>query len=131
MKKSVFFLLLLLPVLLLSQKQDFKNIKIDKDSFENIKVIPVHSDEQTSVFVIFVKKEVPLHKHEFHTEMVEILEGKGIMKLGDVTFKIKKGDFFIIPAGTPHSARNTGKKPLKALSIQAPKFDGTDRILLN
>lgn len=131
MKNSIIFLLLLFPVLLLSQKQDFKHIKVDKDSFENIKVIPIHSDEQTSVFVIFVKKEVPLHKHEFHTEMVEILDGKGIMTLGDATFKIKKGDFFIIPAGTPHSARSTGKKPLKALSIQSPEFDGKDRILLN
>ena len=131
MKKYTFLLALLIPAFLIAQKKDLKNIKVDKDSFENIKVIPLHSDEQVSVFIVFVKKEVALHKHVHHTEMVSILDGKGIMTLGDETFKIKKGDFFVIPKGIPHSVRTTGRKPLKAISTQAPKFEGKDRIFLN
>ena len=131
MKKSIFTLIFLTPVFLYAQKIDFKNIKVHKDSFENIKVIPLHSDELISAFVVFVKKEVLLHKHAYHTELVRVLEGKGTMTLGDQIFKIKKGDFFIIPTGTPHSVLTTSKKPLKALSIQAPKFEGKDRIFLN
>jgi mannose-6-phosphate isomerase-like protein (cupin superfamily) len=53
------------------------------------------------------------------------------MTLGEDTFKIKKGDFFIIPQGMPHSVKTTSKKPLKAISIQAPKFEGKDRVFLN
>ncbi len=131
MKKYTFLLALFIPAFLIAQKQDLKSIKIDKDSLENIKVFPLHSDEQVSVFIVFAKNEVALHKHEHHTEIVKILEGKGIMTLGNETFKIKKGDFFIIPQGTPHSVQTTSKKPLKAISIQAPKFEGKDRIFLN
>jgi mannose-6-phosphate isomerase-like protein (cupin superfamily) len=129
--KKIVFCLFIFPITLLAQKQDLKNIKVHKDSFENVKVVSLHSDEQTSAFVVFVKKEVALHKHEHHTEIVSVLEGKGIMTLGDETFEIKKGDFFIIPKGMPHSVQTTSKKPLKALSIQAPKFEGKDRIFLN
>lgn len=129
--KKIVFCLLFLPFSLFAQKQDLKNIKVHKDSFENIKVVPIHSDEQTSAFVVFVKKEVLLHKHADHTEIVRVLDGKGTMTLGDETYNIKKGDFFIIPKGMPHSVQTTSKKPLKALSIQAPKFEGKDRIFLN
>ena len=131
MKKYFLLSFLAFPFFLIGQKQDLQHIKIHKDSFENIKVIPIHSDDRSSVFIVFVKNEVKLHKHAHHTEIVRVLEGKGKMTLGDDTFKIKKGDFFIIPKGTPHSVKTTSKKPLKALSIQAPKFEGKDRIFLN
>ena len=131
MKKRFLLFLLLFPFILKAQKLDLKEIKAHKDSFENIKIIPLHSDDRTSAFVVFVKKEVALHKHAHHTEIVRVLEGKGVMTLGEQTLKIKKGDFFIIPQGTAHSVQTTSKKPLKALSIQAPKFEGKDRIFLN
>lgn len=131
MKILSFLLVFFSPLFLFAQKLDLKNIKVHKDSFENIKVIPLHLDDQTSAFVIFLKNEVALHKHAHHTEIVQVLEGKGIMTLGDKTFEIKKGDLFIIPKEMPHSVRTTSKKPLKALSIQAPKFEGKDRIFLN
>ncbi len=130
MKKYIFLLLLFYPILLKAQKQDLKSIKVHKDSFENVKVVPLHSDDRTSAFVVFVKKGVPLHKHVHHTEIVRVLGGKGVMTLGDETYKIKKGDFFIIPMGMPHSVQTTSRKPLKALSIQAPKFEGKDRVFI-
>ena len=46
----------------------------------------------------------------------------------DKSFKIKKGDLVFIPKNTIHSVITTSKQPLKVVSIQAPLFDGTDRI---
>jgi quercetin dioxygenase-like cupin family protein len=80
--------------------------------------------------VIFIKKEVKKHKHQFHTEHVYILEGEGEMLLGEKKLKVKKGDILFIPKNTIHSLKVTSKEPVKVLSIQSPYFDGKDRILI-
>lgn len=99
-------------------------------NYENIYVRPLFHDSLASGFVIFIKKEVKLHKHAHHTEQVVILDGEGIMKLGDKTIQVKKGDVISIPANTSHSLIVTSKTPVKVLSTQSPYFDGKDRIMI-
>jgi mannose-6-phosphate isomerase-like protein (cupin superfamily) len=61
-----------------------------------------------------------------------VIQGKAIMKLGNDTLVIKKGDQVTIPMNTIHEViRVISKKPLKVYSIQSPKFDGTDRFYIN
>ncbi len=97
---------------------------------ENVYSRPLYSDSLCSSFVIFIKKEVKLHKHLYHTEHVTVLEGEATMILGEKVFTVKKGDFIFIPKNTPHKVVTTSKVPLKVISMQAPYFDGTDRVLL-
>lgn len=99
-------------------------------AYENIYLRPLGSDSLGSGFVIFIKKEVKPHKHVTHTEQVLILEGEGEMTVGEKKFKIKKGDYIFIPKNTPHSLMVTSKNPVKVLSIQAPNFDGKDRVMV-
>jgi mannose-6-phosphate isomerase-like protein (cupin superfamily) len=99
-------------------------------NLENIYARVLYTDSLSSSFVIFIKKEVKLHKHQHHTEHVMVLEGEATMTLGDKVFKIKKGDVVFIPKNTPHSVVTTSAVPLKVISLQAPNFDGSDRILL-
>lgn len=99
-------------------------------SYENIHVVPIASDSLVSSFVIFVKKEVKAHKHVTHSENVYILEGEGMMTLGDKKFKVKKGDMVVIPKNTVHSLKVTSSKPAKVLSVQSPVFDGKDRVFV-
>ncbi len=98
---------------------------------ENIHVTKIASDKNASDFVIFVKKQVPLHKHVSHSESIFVLEGTGIFQLGAKTLAIGPGDYVKVPAGTAHSLRVTSAIPLKALSIQAPEFFGKDRVSVN
>lgn len=98
--------------------------------YDNIHVVKLHSDPLVSSFVIWVKKEVKLHKHADHSEHVLILEGAGSMTLGDEELTLKEGLMIYIPKGTHHSVQVTSKEPLKVLSIQAPEFTGKDRIML-
>lgn len=98
--------------------------------YDNIYTRQVDSDSLCSTFVIFIKKQVKLHKHAAHTETVIILEGEGEMILGDKKFKVKKYDIIFIPKGTPHSLTVTSSAPVKVLSIQTPYFDGKDRIFI-
>lgn len=97
--------------------------------YENVYSRTLYSDtNNVSSFVIFIKKEVKAHKHLTHAEHVIVLEGKAEMTLNDKTFLIKKGDVIFIPKNSYHSVKTTSKIPLKALSIQAPYFDGKDRV---
>ena len=129
MKSILTFLLLLTyGISSFGQIQSPENIQPDSTTFKNVYVKSIHSSNDASVFVIWIKKEVPNHRHDAHTEVVFVLEGKGKMQLGGNTSKIKKGDIIVIPQGSPHSVIATSKKPLKVLSVQSPNFDGSDRI---
>jgi mannose-6-phosphate isomerase-like protein (cupin superfamily) len=88
------------------------------------------SDNLASSFVIVIKKEVKAHKHATHSEHVLVLEGEGLMRLGENSFNIKKGDLVFIPENTVHSVKCKSKMPLKVLSVQSPMFDGKDRIMV-
>lgn len=101
-----------------------------KEEYSNVKVLPLHSDENTSLFIIFVKQAVRKHVHQYHTEVVTVLEGTGKMYLGGDYFDIKKGDHIVIPPNTAHAVVTTSAKPLKVLSAQSPEFLGQDRIFI-
>lgn len=88
------------------------------------------SDSLSSSFVIVIAKEVKLHYHANHTEQVVVLSGEAEMILGDQTLHIKEGDVIFIPKGTQHAVRVTSDRPLKIVSVQAPIFDGPDRIFI-
>ena len=110
------------------QSADTMHANVD---YENIHVVKLESDSLASSFLIFIKKSVRKHKHEFHTEHVYVLEGEGEMILGDKNLSIKKGDLIFIPKNTAHSVTVTSKNPLKIISVQAPKFEGKDRVFVD
>jgi len=95
---------------------------------DNVYNRTLFQDSLATSFVIVIKQGVKAHKHMAHAEHVAVLAGSGSMKVGDKQFEIKKGDVIYIPKNTVHSVKTTGKVPLKVLSLQAPAFDGKDRI---
>jgi mannose-6-phosphate isomerase-like protein (cupin superfamily) len=98
-------------------------------NYDNIYLRKVYGDSLVSSFVIFIKKEVKEHKHVSHSEHVYILDGTGEMTLDKKRFNVKKGDLIFIPENTFHSLRVTSSTPVKVLSVQAPMFDGKDRVM--
>lgn len=128
-KKQLAFLCFFLINFSFSQVKPTDTILPSKG--EKVKVTLIHHDTLSSSFHIIIPKEVALHKHLHHTEQVIVLEGTAIMTVADKIFNIKKGDVILIPKNTPHSLKVTSKIPLRCVSIQAPFFDGTDRVLLN
>jgi mannose-6-phosphate isomerase-like protein (cupin superfamily) len=97
---------------------------------DNLYNHPLFGDSLASSFVIVIKKEVKSHKHLRHSEHVIVLEGNGTMNLGEKLIEIKKGDVIFIPKNIVHAVKSTGKNPLKIVSVQAPNFDGKDRVFI-
>ncbi|HYG49498.1 MAG TPA: cupin domain-containing protein [Flavobacteriales bacterium] len=131
MKKNIVTLILVLSAYMLhAQCASLDTVKAPAN-YDNLHVVKVASDSLSTTFVIFIKNEVKLHKHNEHTENVIVLEGKGKMRLGDKEFIIEKGDHVFIPKGIPHSVKVMHKKGMKVMSIQSPYFDGKDREIIN
>jgi mannose-6-phosphate isomerase-like protein (cupin superfamily) len=97
---------------------------------ENIYNKALYNDSLCSSFCIVIKNEVKPHKHVYHSEHVTVLEGEGLMKLEGKSFTIRKGDVVFIPKNAVHSVKRTGAIPLKVISVQAPYFDGKDRVMV-
>jgi mannose-6-phosphate isomerase-like protein (cupin superfamily) len=94
-------------------------------------VVPLHADSACSSFLICVPRSVPPHFHVHHTEHVSVLSGEGTMRLGDSTFTVAAGRSIVIPKGTVHAVVTTSIEPLRVISVQAPYFDGTDRVFVD
>jgi mannose-6-phosphate isomerase-like protein (cupin superfamily) len=99
-------------------------------NFDNVYQVQLFSDSLSTVFCIWIKKEVKLHQHNHHTEQVFVIEGSAEMKLGNQDIKLEPGMLINIPIKTPHKVKVNSIEPLKIISIQSPIFDGSDRIIL-
>jgi mannose-6-phosphate isomerase-like protein (cupin superfamily) len=95
-----------------------------------VHISPLHSDSSCSSFLICIDKSIKPHVHRTHTEHVFVLEGEGVMRLGSIERKVKAGDTIIIPPNTPHSVQVTSSGSLRVVSVQAPFFDGSDRVFV-
>lgn len=100
--------------------------------FENIKVQKLAHDSLSTGFLIWVKKSVRSHRHEYHSENVYVIEGEGDMTVGDNTFRITPGSYVFIPTNVVHSVVvDESKGVMKVLSVQSPFFDGNDRVFVD
>ena len=125
------FLLLMITACLMpkiqAQSLAIADIQPDSSNYSNIYIKKIVEDSLQSTYIIWIKKGVKTHYHHHHTELIYVIEGSGEMTLGDSSFSVVKGDFFMIPMQTHHAVNTTSKIPLKVMSVQCPKFDG-DRI---
>ncbi|HAE31581.1 MAG TPA: cupin domain-containing protein [Flavobacteriales bacterium] len=111
-----------------AQTNDVEDLTPDSTDYDNLYIKKLSSDSLSTSFAIWIKLKVKLHKHDFHTEHVYVLEGSGDFTLGNTTQPIKKGDLITIPKNTWHGVEVTSKVPLKVVSIQSPEFKGIDRV---
>lgn len=66
------------------------------------------------------KAAYPAHSHRMNEEMFMVLEGQGELRLGEERHAVRQGDIIACPPGGPetaHQLRNTGRTPLKVLSV--------------
>lgn len=126
------FLSALLMNGLISVAQHIPDASVQAESRDkNVEVQALYHDSLQSGFMIWIRHEVKAHRHNAHSEVVVVLEGKAKMNLDGESFRIRKGDIVRIPKGAVHSVQTLSRKPLKVLSVQSPFFDGSDREWIN
>jgi len=70
------------------------------------------------------------HRHVRTEEIYYLLDGRGLIRVGDQTREVATGDAIAIPPGAFHQITNTGSGLLKFLCCCAPGYEHDDTILL-
>lgn len=69
-----------------------------------------------------VGKETALHALKATTERYLILEGTGLIQIGNDFEELNQGNVAVIPAGVAQKIKNTGTTDLIFLAICTPRF---------
>lgn len=69
------------------------------------------------------KAYVARHTHKRQEQVYHVLEGEGLVELGELRQVVRKHDVVFVPPGVPHALHNTGIAPLTFLVITTPVSD--------
>jgi mannose-6-phosphate isomerase-like protein (cupin superfamily) len=81
---------------------------------------------QVTLMSINVGDDIGLEVHPNIDQFLRIEQGKGIVEMGktkdNLTFvqQVSNDDAIMVPAGTWHNIKNTGRNPLKLYSVYGP-----------
>lgn len=96
--------------------------ELEEFSSENlIKKVPF-IDEKMRVILLFLdpNQELPLHQHENSHELFYVIEGEGMLMMGEEEHRIERGNLALAPMGTRHGLKTT-QSQMKILAVQAPR----------
>ena len=66
------------------------------------------------------EQEHALHAHDGQDKLYLILEGKGMVQVGEQIERLSVGDTAFAPSGVAHSIRNPGPERLVVMTVLAP-----------
>ena len=82
---------------------------------------------QIVLMCIPVGGDIPFEMHEGNDQLIYVVSGHGEVEMGrlesrlDRRNEISGGSAVVIPSGTFHKVKNTGRAPLKLFTLYAPK----------
>lgn len=86
--------------------------------------------EYVQVIEIMLEPGESLKKHVTPTNVFfYILEGEGVVEIGDEREKVKSDQLIESPRGIPHRLLNEGDAPFRFLVVKAPRQTETTRLL--
>ncbi|MBI5959628.1 MAG: cupin domain-containing protein [Chloroflexi bacterium] len=60
--------------------------------------------------------------HHISVQVYVIIQGGGLMHVGDETHQVTEGDLIYIPSDVPHGIENNTSQPLSYVSAATPSF---------
>lgn len=91
----------------------------------------VYQSKNLSLATIVIKPghKAGSHKHSYLEEVYLVRKGRGLVWVGEESYKIKKGDVFSIPLNIFHHLENPYKRgDLEVIVVTHPKFTQEDVI---
>ena len=72
---------------------------------------------------------VTLHHHRQIEEIYYVVEGRGLMTIGDEVREVEAGDAIYVPRGSRHTLENTGSEAIRLILVCGPAFFYEDEVL--
>lgn len=91
----------------------------DYPEFDSVRPESMRSFESFSRVLIKPGTTNQMHVHDDQEQVYFILQGSGIVQVGDETTEVKAGDSIFLPASVPHGFVNNSEKLVILLMIGA------------
>ena len=75
---------------------------------------------QSAVMTIAPGADAGPEEHHEGDQIIYVIEGEAVVRLGEAEHSIGAGTLITIPAGQPHHVRNRGRSPLFLLTVYTP-----------
>lgn len=85
-------------------------------------------DAKVKRIVVYPGKRLSLQRHRQRSEHWFILQGQGVVTLGDSTLHLRPGNSVDIPQGSLHRVENAGDENLVFIEVQTGAYLGEDDI---
>jgi mannose-6-phosphate isomerase-like protein (cupin superfamily) len=91
-----------------------------------------HGNRNQSLALAVIEQggRTELHMHHASEEIYHILQGRGVMTLGDEQFSVQAGDTICIQPGVLHRIINTWNESLRIFCCCAPPYSHSDTEIL-
>lgn len=84
------------------------------------RVLQQTARSQTAVMTIDPGADAGSEEHHDGDQIIYVVEGEAIVRIGDREHKAGPGALVTIPAGQRHHVRNPGRSPLFFVTVYAP-----------
>ncbi|HIH75574.1 MAG TPA: cupin domain-containing protein [Methanosarcina sp.] len=108
---------------------DVKSVP-EKPNPNNVSVRVLYDTEHAHAAQIELKPGESIKKHSTPTDVFfYILEGKGVVEIGDEQQEVSRDMLIDSPANIPHSLLNPGNEIFRVLVVKAPRQTKPTRLL--
>ena len=91
---------------------------------------PLHDTEHVQVTMVTVEPGEALKRHVTPVDVFfYVLEGQGVVEIGDETATVDADKLIESPAGIPHRMRNDGDEVFRFLVVKTPRQTGRTKVL--
>ncbi|TLY43603.1 MAG: cupin domain-containing protein [Nitrospirae bacterium] len=97
---------------------------------EDLRITTLVESREMSGLLVQVRGSLPPHFHKLTQEVVCMLSGEGLLRLGADRIPIKAGAVVRIQAGLVHTFTNTGPVPAVFFVVTTPRWDEQDRFVV-
>jgi mannose-6-phosphate isomerase-like protein (cupin superfamily) len=103
---------------------------LERPNAHNVSVKKLMDTEHAQVLLMELKPGEGLKSHITPVDVFfYILDGSGIVEIGEESEKVEKDTLVESPAGIPHRLVNDGKGPFKFLVVKIPRQRETTKVL--
>jgi len=102
----------------MSTRDSIRELARDNKDFRRVAATGPHS--QVVLMCLQPGEAIGEEVHDDTDQIFIVAKGEGEAELAGAPRRLEKGEVLLVPAGTRHDIRNTGKKRLRLVTIYSP-----------
>jgi mannose-6-phosphate isomerase-like protein (cupin superfamily) len=102
----------------MSTRDSIRELARDNKDFRRVAATGPHS--QVVLMCLQPGEAIGEDVHDDTDQIFIVAKGEGEAELAGAPRRLEKGEVLLVPAGTRHDIRNTGKKRLRLVTIYSP-----------